>query len=312
MLGGRWGSPAKSGPPVAERAPVTAQLFDPLASTARPIESRTRAICSARPRPSPVHASPGVRITGLPRGYPGSSRAASSAPSSRVISARKSSRSQLVERPKESSLARVSASAGTNASKPIRRSWNSAGSGRSAAAALTPAQNASSADRSSGWSAAASRSAARRRPRVRMNRSVRSPGGRRSRPAARSRSCGRGRAARGDPVRGKSPPRTTGRASVLAWMWGTPQRSRPISTACSSPSSRRRPLTLGSGLRKSWYQSPAAVVPASAVNAAPARPNRFASCRQHASTLSGAVQTLVRDALAAAGLPPPASRGGPA
>ena len=114
----------------------------------------------------------GVRITGLPRGYPGSSRAASSAPSSRAISARRSSRSQLVERPKERSLARVSESAGTKASKPIRRSWSSAGSGRSVAAAFTPAQNASSADRSSGCIASASRSAARRRPRVLMNRSV--------------------------------------------------------------------------------------------------------------------------------------------
>ncbi len=42
--------------------------------------------------------------------------------------------------------------------------------------AFTPAQNASSSDRSSGSSASASRSAARRRPRVRMKRSVSQPG----------------------------------------------------------------------------------------------------------------------------------------
>ena len=42
MLGGRCGSPAISGEPVALSAPVTAQLLEPLASAASPIERRTR------------------------------------------------------------------------------------------------------------------------------------------------------------------------------------------------------------------------------------------------------------------------------
>ncbi len=100
------------------RSGDTAQLLDPLASTAMPIVLRTRAICSASPSASPVHASSGVRTTGLPAGYLGSRRTVSSVPNSRLISARRSSRSQLVDRPNDKSFARVSASAGTNRSKP--------------------------------------------------------------------------------------------------------------------------------------------------------------------------------------------------
>ena len=57
MLGGRCGSPAISGEPVALRAPLTAQLLEPLASAARPIERRTASICSTIASPSPLQAS---------------------------------------------------------------------------------------------------------------------------------------------------------------------------------------------------------------------------------------------------------------
>ena len=57
MLGGRCGSPAISGEPVALSAPLTAQLLEPLASAASPIERRTASICSASARPSPDQAS---------------------------------------------------------------------------------------------------------------------------------------------------------------------------------------------------------------------------------------------------------------
>ncbi len=66
MLGGRCGSPAISGEPVALSSPLTAQLLEPLASAARPIERRTASICSTIARPSPLQAS-WVTI-GLPAG----------------------------------------------------------------------------------------------------------------------------------------------------------------------------------------------------------------------------------------------------
>ncbi len=57
MLGGRCGSPAISGEPVALRAPETAQLLEPLASAARPMPRRTESICSTIESPSPLQAS---------------------------------------------------------------------------------------------------------------------------------------------------------------------------------------------------------------------------------------------------------------
>ena len=104
MLGGRWGSPAMSGPagrrarpgdgPVvrsarldseADRLPDAGDLLGQAEAVARP--------CVARSQDHRVAAR-----------VPGSSRAASSVPSSRAISARSSSRSQLVERPKARAL----------------------------------------------------------------------------------------------------------------------------------------------------------------------------------------------------------------
>ena len=115
-----------------------------------------------------------------------------------------------------------------------------------------------------------------------MKRSVSARRRRRSRTAARSRSAGRGRAARGGPARGRSPRRTTGRASVAARMWGTPQRSRRISTGPSSPASRRRPVGPRQRPAKELLPAgPAAVVAASAAER-PAERARIASpaCRR--------------------------------
>ncbi len=57
MLGGRCGSPATSGVPVAERLPVTAQLLEPLASAASPSCWRTASIWATIESPSPLQAS---------------------------------------------------------------------------------------------------------------------------------------------------------------------------------------------------------------------------------------------------------------
>ena len=66
MLGERCGSPAISGVPVAERAPLTAQLLEPEASAASPSERRTRSICSTSGIPSPLKGS--WSTTGLSAG----------------------------------------------------------------------------------------------------------------------------------------------------------------------------------------------------------------------------------------------------
>jgi hypothetical protein len=55
-----------SGEPVALSLPETAQLLEPLASVASPIERRTASICSTRARPSPDHGS--WFAIGLPTG----------------------------------------------------------------------------------------------------------------------------------------------------------------------------------------------------------------------------------------------------
>ena len=49
--------PAINGAPVALNLPETAQLLEPLASAANPIERLTVSICSASARPSPDQAS---------------------------------------------------------------------------------------------------------------------------------------------------------------------------------------------------------------------------------------------------------------
>ena len=69
MLGERCGSPAISGVPVFERAPLTAQLFEPEASAASPSERRTRSICSTSGIPSPVNGC--WSTTGLSAGIDG-------------------------------------------------------------------------------------------------------------------------------------------------------------------------------------------------------------------------------------------------
>ena len=94
------------------------------------------------------------------------------------MSARSSSRSQLVAKPSEISLPRVRTSTGRHGSNRSRSSCISNGSARAdAAAALTPSQKRSIRARRSGSSPPTSRSAARRNPSVRISRSTLSPSG---------------------------------------------------------------------------------------------------------------------------------------
>ena len=126
----------------------TAQLFEPLASAASPSERRTRSTLFHQ-----AQTVPGPRLLhdlGCPPGRRDPRRAVSSGPSSRTMSARSSSRSQLVERPKADSFTSASMSTGRQGSKSRRSSCSSNRSARAQAAALTPAQKASSASRSAG------------------------------------------------------------------------------------------------------------------------------------------------------------------
>ena len=162
------------------------------------------------------------------------------------MSARSSSRSQLVERPKASSLVTVS-DVGRAPRLELeaqeleldrqRRRRSPRGVDAGAVGVERRAQRRRRAR-------ASSRCATRRRPSVRIRRSsceALRPGelGR----AARRRRAGRGRAARAGPGRGRSPGRT--RAScdrARARTWGTPQRSRRISIRRLEPRDAKRPL----------------------------------------------------------------------
>ena len=202
-----------SGPPVAEREPATAQLLEPVASTVSPIVSRTLAICSARPSPSPSQATPGVsddriapRIAGI------QARCQLRAQLARHLGAqelalpvgRQPEREELGEGQRVGRRERLERS---------RRSWSSTGSGRSRGGRVDagaerlelgaqPRLERLGLALGGASQPQGAHEAVRLQPRL----------GRRSRTAGRSRCAGRGRAARGGPGRGRSPRRTTGRA----------------------------------------------------------------------------------------------------
>ena len=252
MLGGRCGSPAISGPPVALSAAADRPVVGAAGLGGEPDRARARAsICSASASPSPCPGFLGRR-PGCRPGRRGRAARPAPGPSSRTMSARSSSRSQLVERPKASSLPTARMSTGRQGSNSRRSSCISNGQRRRrrAAAALTPGAEASSRARSSGSSAASSRSAARRMPerahqavdrqplRARHLRepALRPPGGRS--PSARA---GPGRGTKpwreAEVVRGRRPrrgARPSGRARTSHPALAAPRSSIVALAACGS------------------------------------------------------------------------------
>ena len=193
--------------------------------------------------PSPAYTSPGAVTTGLAGGYCGSSCAARSGPAARTSSARSSSISQFVDRPKPISLAEASRSTASRARARAAMSWNSIGS---AAGHVDRGVDAGDIRASSG----AQRRRACRAPRARPPAACPAcasgdrPAARprpRTRPAAPRSRGGRTRAATAGPARGRSPARSTGRAACGPTRAGTPKRSRRISSGASTPRSIRRP-----------------------------------------------------------------------
>ena len=121
---------------------------------------------------------------------------------------------------------------------------------------------------------------------------------------ARRRRGGRSPSARAGPGRGRSPARTRGRARLPASTWGTPQRSRRTRTGPSSPSSSILPLVFGSGRRASRCQSAAVAAATERGAQRPgenARPSRLPCWRSSPQSIQSTGQ-LARELV-----PPPAS-----
>ena len=177
MLGVRCGSPATNG---TRRLldPFTAQLLEPLASGAHPIALRPPACsCSAIAIPSPDPLFLGDD--------PGSGRVGRVEPrrelraEARAMSARSSSRSQLVAKPSEISLPRVRTSTGRHGSNRSRRSCisNRQSPRRGAGGGIHPVAEVLDLGEEIGVESAHLGSAARRNPSVRISRSTSSPSG---------------------------------------------------------------------------------------------------------------------------------------